>query len=239
MNMGSKVVIYTRVSTGKQVDSGLSLEAQKTRCEAYCLAHGLEVEEVITDEGVSAGKPLGVRPGGKALLETLEPPAENISGVVVLKLDRLFRDTVDCLVTVKEFSNSGVAFHLVDFGGNSINTNSAVGKMFLTMLAGFAEFERNLTSERTKVALDRKKEKNERVGYIPFGKKLNEGGTSLVDCPNEQDTIDRLRALRKRGEPVRNIIIYFNNKRFGPLKNRGKLWTKSAIYRLMEREGIK
>jgi DNA invertase Pin-like site-specific DNA recombinase len=138
---------------------------------------------------------------------------------------------------VEVFSKLDIALHLVDFGGNSINTSSAVGKMFLTMLAGFAEFERNLIGERTKAALDVKKERGERVGHIPFGKMLGKDGKTLVDDPFEQDTIDAIRGFRLAGMSVSGIMK-LEMLSTDVWLNRGKPWTKSSLYRLMEREGI-
>ena len=51
---------------------------------------------------------------------------------------------VDALTHVEEWDAAGIALHLVDLGGMSINTGSSMGKMLLTMLSGFAEFERNM-----------------------------------------------------------------------------------------------
>ena len=59
-------------------------------------------------------------------------------------------------------------------GGQAIDTSSAMGRMFLTMAAGFAELERNLISERTKTALQHKRKNGHLVGAVPYGYDLLE-----------------------------------------------------------------
>src|ERR1017187_1751358 len=142
-----KAVAYVRVSTAEQAREGISLEAQEDRVRAYCTMAGLDLVAVLREEGVSAAKVLASRPAGRELLGLLA--AGSARHVVALKLDRLFRDAVDALTITRDWDLARVALHLVDMGGQTINTGSPMGRMFLTMMAGFAELERNLISERT------------------------------------------------------------------------------------------
>lgn len=64
---------------------------------------------------------------------------------------------INALADVEEWEQAGISLHLVDMGGQSVNTGSSMGKMLITMLAGFAEFERNMIAERTTAALNYKK----------------------------------------------------------------------------------
>jgi len=145
-------IIYTRVSADEQAREGVSLDAQADRCLRYCELHGLEVAAVLREEAVSAGIPLGKRPIGAQLVARLANG--DAQHVVALKLDRLFRNAADALAQTEAWAANGVALHLVDFGGQMLSTDGAVGRMFLTMLAAFAEFERMMVSERTSIALD-------------------------------------------------------------------------------------
>src|SRR3954467_5975425 len=86
---------YIRVSTDEQATSGLSLEHQEQRIRAYVEANGLTLVKLVRDESVSAGKALADRKGGKAVLDSLATGTAR--HVVALKLDRLFRSTVDAL----------------------------------------------------------------------------------------------------------------------------------------------
>jgi DNA invertase Pin-like site-specific DNA recombinase len=152
---GNAAVLYIRVSTADQAEHGVSLDAQAERLMAYAKAAGLSVTAVLREEGVSGTVPLADRPEGSTLARMIE--AGEVRHVVALKLDRLFRSAVDALRTTEEWDRKGVAVHLVDMGGQSLNTGSAMGRMMLTMLAGFAQFERDLTAERTVAALAHKR----------------------------------------------------------------------------------
>lgn len=204
---------YSRVSTQEQAEHGVSLDAQETRIRAYCTMRGLDLVEVIVDPAVSAGKyTLAERDGGARLLALIK--TGQVRHVVALKLDRIFRDAEDALHHTKAWDKAGVSLHLLDMGGASIDTASAMGRMFLTMMAGFAEMERNLIAERTALALARKKEKHERVGMLPYGKRLAPDGVHLVDHPAEQAVIATVRALRAEGLSLRAIAHELNRRGF-------------------------
>ncbi len=64
--MTKKAVCFLRVSTEEQVNEGVSLDNLEEKIKAYCLIAGLQVEAIIREEGVSAGKKLSDRPGGEA-----------------------------------------------------------------------------------------------------------------------------------------------------------------------------
>jgi len=140
-----RAVAYVRVSTEEQATEGISLEAQNHRVRAYCELRGLELVDIITDAGVSAGKPLARRDGGARLLHLIRR-GEAVA-VVAFKLDRLFRNCADCLTVTATWDRSGVALHLIDLGGQAVDTSTAMGRFFLTVMAGAAEMERGLVAE--------------------------------------------------------------------------------------------
>lgn len=226
-----KAVVYIRVSDEKQAISGLGLADQLERCKLYCEMKDFEIVEIYQDEVISAGKPLHKRKGGIELLETLK--RSPVGAVVTLKLDRIFRSTLDALSVVDDWNRFGVAFHMVDFGGSAIDTSTATGKMFLTLMAGFAEFERGLVSERTKAALAIKKANGERVGRIPYGKELGADGKTLVNCPKEQECILRIGYFRRKGLTLMQITDTLNS--IGYRNRNGKKWNKSSIHRILSR----
>jgi DNA invertase Pin-like site-specific DNA recombinase len=124
----------------------------------------------------------------------------------------LFRNTIDCLSMVNAWEKERVGLHLVDLGGSAIDTSSATGKMFLTMLAGFAEFERNLTSERTRLALAHKARRGElRLGRdAPYG--YRHDGDALVAVEAEQAIIELARVLRRDGKSLEGIASELNRQ---------------------------
>ena len=131
-----KAIGYTRCSTQEQADSGLGLTAQTERIRGYCRMKDLALLDIIQDAGVSGGKPLADRDGGRELLRIIRK--RQTDAVIMLKLDRMFRNAGDCLTTVERWEKAGVALHIVDLGNNAIDTTSAAGRFMLVVLAGAA-----------------------------------------------------------------------------------------------------
>jgi DNA invertase Pin-like site-specific DNA recombinase len=197
---------YVRVSTDEQSASGLGLADQRARIAAYCGMRGLDLTRVVEDSSISGGKPLVSRPGGADLLRRLQ--RREAAHVIMLKLDRGFRNAADCLATVESWERRRVTLHIIDLGGNAIDTASAAGKFMLTVLAGAAEMERNLTRERTRAALNIKRQRGERISrYAPFGSRLDDVG-ALVPDAGEQRAIKTIRTLRGQGLSLRRIATW-------------------------------
>lgn len=197
---------YVRVSTGKQADEGVSLANQRQKVEAYATMKGFRLVDIIEDSAKSGTVPLESRDGGQRLIEALE----NGSHVIALKLDRLFRDAADALIQTREWDKADVSLHLVDMGGSAIDTSSAMGRMFLTMLAGFAEFERNMIVERTVSALQYKKRNGEVYSALPLGY-ADEGG-KLIPLDDELRVVAEIRSMHKDGLSLHKIAADLNGR---------------------------
>jgi len=228
-----KAIGYTRCSTNEQADSGLGLEAQAERIKAYCTMRGSELLELITDAGVSGGKPLASRDGGQRLLTAIRE--RKADGVVMLKLDRMFRNAGDCLTTVERWEKSGVALHVVDLGGNAIDTTSAAGRFMLVVLAGAAEMERNLTRERTRSAMAVKRGNGQRIGTIPYGYDLAADGATLVPNESEQAVITEIRAWRAAGWTLERIADELTARAVPAKTGKSERWTHQAVARIVRR----
>ena len=94
---------YIRVSTDDQAKEGVSLDNQKSKIEAYCQLKDLNLSEIIEDAGISA-KNLK-RPGVQRVLKLARK--KQVDAVVIYKLDRIFRSTVDALETTRLFDKWG------------------------------------------------------------------------------------------------------------------------------------
>ena len=219
----NKAVGYIRVSTIEQVTEGVSLAAQEERIKAYCVMAGLNLVSIIRDEGVSASKELATRPGGIELLKQVS--SQGVKNIVTLKLDRLFRDAADCLNQTRAWDTAGISLHLIDMGGTAINTGTAMGRFFITMAAGFAELERNMIAERTSAALAHKKAHREAYSPTPLG--YDRQGNELIVNEEEQETINKIKAWREDGLPLREIANRLNSSEV-PTKKGGK-WYASTI----------
>jgi DNA invertase Pin-like site-specific DNA recombinase len=111
----------------------------------------------IVDHGFSGGS--DKRPGLKQL-RTLVHNRE-VDAVVVLKLDRLFRSLRHLLTTLEEFQTVGVQFVAVR---DQIDYTSASGRLFISLLGSFAQFEKDLCRERTLLGLQHAKSKGKILG---------------------------------------------------------------------------
>ena len=198
-----QAIAYVRVSTSEQALEGISIEAQLQAVRDYARFRKLELAREIIDPGVSASKPLRERQGGSELFELAK--ADHIKAIIAFKLDRLFRDAADCLTVTKQWDELGVDLHLVDLGGQPIDTSTAMGRFFLTVMAGVAEMERNLIRERTKAAMSHLKATGKRVGGLTYGFTLEADGKTLTKEAREQKVIALASQLRAKGLSLRGI----------------------------------
>ena len=146
----SRVFAYARVSTVEQLT-----ENQREQIEqaGYQIAPRRFVEEKV-----SGSVPALQRPGFVRLLDRLE------SGdtVVVTKLDRLGRDSIDVQQTVNLFQDRGLRLVVLQLG--NLDLTSSAGGLMVKMLAAVADFERDLIIERTQAGLARAKAEGKRLG---------------------------------------------------------------------------
>src|SRR6266853_448600 len=117
-----KTIGYVRVSTDKQADHGVSLEAQAEKIRAMAVVHNAELIDIIVDGGESA-KSLN-RPGMARLLALVD--AGEVKAVIIAKLDRLTRSVKDLCVLLERFERRGVALVSV---AESLDTGSAARRL--------------------------------------------------------------------------------------------------------------
>jgi DNA invertase Pin-like site-specific DNA recombinase len=146
-----KLVGYTRVSTAKQADHGSSLSEQQHSIKTYC-AHGKhELVNVLSDRAISGAVRLADRPAGREVCRMLEEGEAD--GVVVVRLDRAFRDTVDAITQVKTWNAADVGIHVLDLGGMTIDTSTPLGFVFVALMSAFAEMEHMHIGERNRARI--------------------------------------------------------------------------------------
>lgn len=171
-----RCAIYTRKSTehGLELEFN-SLDAQREACEAYIksqASQGWQASARKYDDPAFSGGNMQ-RPALKRLLADIE--AGLIDVIVVYKIDRLTRSLADFAKLVEIFDAKSVSFVAVT---QQFNTTTSMGRLTLNVLLSFAQFERELSSERVrdKVAASRKKGKwtggSVPLGYDSVDKKL-------------------------------------------------------------------
>jgi site-specific DNA recombinase len=220
-----KAIAYIRASTDEQE---ITLAVQAEKIAAYCIMRGLELVEVVQDAGVSGSVPLSERPAGQGLALALR--RHGAVHVVALKLDRLFRDAADALAQTKAWDKASIALHLCDMGGGAVDTSSPMGRMMLTMLAGFAEFERALIAERTAAAMRHKQAKGEYIGgRAPYGYRLL--ASELAPDASEQAVIAEARRLKAAGLSLRAIATELQWA--GMVARSGQAFTATQVQRMV------
>src|SRR5437016_8186286 len=179
---------YVCVSTDKQADRGVSLEAQAEKIRAMAVVHNAELIDIIVDGGESA-KTLN-RPGMARLLALVD--AGEVDAVIIAKLDRLTRSVKDLCTLLERFARRGVTLISV---AESLDTGSAAGRLVLNIMTAVSQWEREAIGERTRDALHHKRSQGERVGNIAFGFRLAGDGQHLEPEPAEQGALTEIRRL--------------------------------------------
>ena len=146
---------YTWVSTEEQADKRNGLEAQRAAIDAEAERRGWDVEH-YADEGASGNYING------NLREVLHLLASGQGdGLIVARLDRLARSVVDAANIIEDAQTQGWSLVVLDL---SLDLTTAAGRMMARTVVSFAEYERELISERTKAGLAAKKRRGEPIG---------------------------------------------------------------------------
>ena len=140
--------IYTRKSTEEGLDQEYNtLDAQRDSGEAFIKSQQHEGWELVPkhyDDGGFTGGNMQ-RPALKRLMDDIK--SGRVNCVVVYKVDRLSRSLLDFAEMMKVFDEHGVSFVSVT---QQFNTSSSMGRLILNVLLSFAQFEREMISERTR-----------------------------------------------------------------------------------------
>lgn len=221
----TRTVIYLRVSTEEQADNGVSLAAQREKCEGYARLYDLDVVEVIEDRGGS-GKTLD-RDGLQRALAMVD--SGEADALLVYKLDRLTRSVRDLGVLLDHFP-AGTGKPALLSVTEQVDTRTASGRMVLNILTSVAQWERETIVERTTMALRHKKETGAVYGSTPYG--FDRDGDKLVPNATEQDVIRQMRAKRAGGLSLGKIAAELNAQGVRP--KRGEQWYASSVKWVVE-----
>lgn len=222
-----KAIGYIRVSTEGQAVEGVSLDAQRSRIEAWCLANDFELAGVFVDAGIS-GKRADNRP---ELQNALNAVTKAKGVLVVYSLSRLARSTKDTIAISERLNKAGA--DLVSLS-EKIDTTTAAGKMVFQMLAVLAEFERNQISERTTVAMAHMRDQGRFLGQVPFGYDLAEDGETLVANADELEAVELIQSLHRKGYSLRAIATELQGAKVRTKGGKEK-WSHTAVKSILNR----
>lgn len=207
--MQEVVAIYRRVSTSYQVESGVSLQAQKETLTKLCDLNNYKIYKDYCDEGIS-GKDTEHRPAFREMMEDMKKGL--FSKIIVLKIDRMSRNIIDLEKTINEMQKYNCEF---ESASEKIDTNSSMGRMFIRLLGIFAQFERERISERIQEAVLYKLENGEAIsnpiiGYNLF--KNDEGKTIWVIDEEKKDMVNAVFDTYEKTNSLKSTTIFINEK---------------------------
>ena len=222
---------YIRVSSRRQADDGLSLDAQREKLEAYCQLHEHDLVRIEQDAAKSGGKL--ERPGLQRALSALE--AGSAEGIITAKLDRLTRSVSDLGRLLESHFGDDAPYALICVI-DQMDTSSANGRLAANILMSVAQWEREVAAERTATIREIKRENGEYVGgAVPFGYEIEvvDGVKMLAPCQREREAIDAAKKLRQIMSATLHEIAEALNQQ-GFRRREGKRWTRQSVARLLE-----
>jgi site-specific DNA recombinase len=233
-----RCAIYTRVSTPEQAQGDFSsIDNQREMAEAYIRSQAgqewVALNERYNDCGFSGGTL--ERPALDRLLADAQ--AGRVDCIVVNKIDRLSRSLLDFARIVDILDRHGVGFVSVT---QQFDTSSSMGKLTLNILFSFAQFEREMISERTREKMVAARRRGKWTGGIPpLG--YDTAGGKLVVNPDEAVRVRAIFDLYLKNESLIATVIETNERRWttkawATLRNGyrdGKPFQKASLRRLL------
>ena len=208
-----RTAIYIRVSTDEQATEGYSIRAQEERLIAYCQSQDWDVTNIYKDEGYSAKDTN--RPQLTHMIEDIKK--EKIDVVLVYRLDRFTRSVLDLHKLLETLDQYNCKFKSAT---EPFDTTSATGRMFITLVAALAEWERATLVERVNFAMLKKANLGEwSGGHVPYGYDVVDG--ELYINEDEAPIVRRIfelmkvYSIRKTTEIIKNEGYLMRGKPFG------------------------
>jgi site-specific DNA recombinase len=229
-----RAIVYLRVSTDEQAESGLGLESQSAACRSFAARMGWEIATIYEDSQ-SGGLKLDKR---TILLDAIAALKRG-DVLLVAKRDRLSRG--DMLTTAMIEAGVGRRkARIVSAAGEGTEADDPASVLMRRMIDAFAEYERLIIKGRTRSALAAKRARGERTGQVAYGTRLTGNGppakrsglpTGLEPVPTEVEALDLVHALRGDGVTLRAIAATLNERGI-PTKS-GRPWHFGTIRRLV------
>ncbi|MEK5104031.1 recombinase family protein [Cytobacillus sp. FSL M8-0252] len=222
-----RVAIYVRVSTQEQAKEGFSIPAQIESLRAFCKSQGWEIVEEYKEEGKSA-KDLD-RPKMQEMMKDLKKRKFDL--VLVHKLDRLTRSVLDLYKLLEYFEKYDVKFKS---STEQYDTSTALGKLFITLVASLAQWERENLGERVKFGIHQMIEEGKRPGgHSPYGYKFDLSFNCIV-IEDESKWVIKIFEWYADGYGYRKISDRLNELGIKPrIANK---WNHNTIYGMLRND---
>lgn len=213
-----RCIIYRRVSTDMQVEEGFSLEAQRVRLHAYAKSQGWVVIDDYCDEGFSAKNT--ERPQMQRLIRDIKQKKFDV--ILVYRLDRFVRSVLDLHELLQLMDKYDVKFKSAT---EIFDTTSATGRLFITLIATLAQWERETIAERVHMGMTKRAEQGLRNGSpAPFGYTL-QGGLLM----KHEEEAKWVRYIFDRYPAVGALAISKELNSKGIRTHKGELWSDYSV----------
>ncbi|WP_035299851.1 recombinase family protein [Brevibacillus thermoruber] len=219
-----RTAVYVRVSTEEQAKEGFSVAAQRERLLAYIRSQGWTLADIYADEGESAKDTR--RPALQRMLADVRQGRVDV--VLVYRLDRLTRSVLDLYRLLSQFERHGVRFKSCT---EVYDTTTAIGRLFITLVAALAQWERENLAERVKLGMEQMvRERKRPGGPPPYGYEWRDG--RLAVHPTEGDAVRGMFRHFLAGWSPRQIAEWANHEGFRG--KHGARWSAGAVTRLLK-----
>jgi DNA invertase Pin-like site-specific DNA recombinase len=235
-----RCAIYTRKSTEEGLEQAFnSLDAQREAAEAYIQSQkhvGWTLVETRFDDGGFSGGNME-RPALQQLLEQID--ARQVDCVLVYKVDRLSRSLLDFARLMDRFDQRSVSFVSVT---QQFNTTTSLGRLTLNILLSFAQFERELISERTRDKMGAARRKGKWVGGTPLlGYDVAPTGGSLIANPSEAHRVREIFELYRNHRSLAAVVAELSQRGWttkswksrSGIRHSGQPFTKASLRMLL------
>lgn len=222
----TRAVAYARVSTDKQADLGVSLEAQESKLRAYAALYDIELAAIEVDAGESASTL--DRPALQRALTMVRK--KQVDALLVVKLDRLTRSVRDLADLVERYFKRAALLSVAE----QVDTRTAGGRMVLNVMTSIGQWEREAIGERTSAAMSHLRDSGRRHSrWAPYGAAYEADG-GMVPQVAELVAIEQARALRAQGLSLRAVSSMLAER--GILARCGRPFGAQTLARILQRE---
>ena len=217
-----RAALYARVSTEDQAKDGFSLEAQMQKLEAYCRMNGWEISGRYVDEGFSGRNTK--RPEYMRMMSEIE----QWDGILVLKMDRIHRNSVNFTLMMDQLRKKNKKFVSVY---DKFDTGNTMGRFVMDIMQRIAQLESEQIGDRVKMAMRYKA--TEETGNLgsghPYGYEYRNGRLEIID--EEAHVVRAIYNMYIRGSTLQNICDFLNNA--GIESKKGVGWSRQTISNIL------
>ncbi|MBS4198581.1 recombinase family protein [Bacillus sp. FJAT-49732] len=201
-----RTAIYIRVSTEEQAKEGYSISAQRRRLQSFCISQDWQISDFYIDEGISAKNTNRINL--KRMIKDIKD--DKIDCVLVYRLDRLTRSVFDLYKLLETFDKHNCKFKSAT---EVYDTTTAMGRMFITIVAALAQWERENLGERISLGFAEKARQGKYpLNFRPFGYDLNLKESKLYINEKEATTVRLIYNLYTDGHSGPQVCTYLNNR---------------------------